>query len=90
MFNDELKIFKNYKCDIEQNKDFEYELEKYKIIKVDLKLGYYVINCFQCNFMCYKRCIYVDDDDKIKCCVMRNGNCIVCINKCKWYEYKNM
>lgn len=90
MLNDELKIFKKHKRDIEQNKDFEYELEKHKTIKVDLKPGHHVTNCLQCNLTCHKRCIYADDDDKIKCGVMRNGNCTVCTNKCKWYEHKNM
>lgn len=90
MFWNELDIFKKYKRDIEYNKDFEYVLKKYKFVMVDLKLGYYVINCMKCNFICYKKCKYGDDNDKIKCCVMVNGYCIVCIKKCKWNDYKNM
>lgn len=90
MLRDELKIFKQHKHDIEQNKDFEYELDKHIVIKVDLKPGHHVTNCLQCNLTCHKNCIYADDNDKIKCGVMRKGYCTVCSKKCKWDEHKNM
>lgn len=90
MLRNELDIFKKHKRDIEHNKDFEYVLKKYKSVMVDLKPGHHVTNCTKCNLTCHKKCKYGDDNDKIKCCVMVNGYCTVCIKKCKWNDHKNM
>lgn len=90
MLRDELEIFEKHKRDINENKDFEYEVEKPKPIKVDLKPGYHVTNCLKCNLTCHKNCIYADDNDKINCCAMKDGNCTVCKLKCKWEDHKNM
>lgn len=90
MLRDELEIFKQHKHDIEQNKDFEYVLEKPKVIKVDLNPGNHVTNCLNCNLTCHDNCIYADDSEKIKCCAMKDGYCTVCNLKCKWDDHKNM
>lgn len=85
----ELEIFKTHKQDIENNKDFEYEAEETRQIKILLEPGRHVTNCLRCNLTCHENCIYADDDDKIKCCAMTNGYCTVCVGKCEWSNHKN-
>lgn len=85
----ELEIFKTHKQDIENNKDFEYEAEETRQIKIVLEPGRHVTNCLRCNRTCHENCIYADDDDKIKCCAMTNGYCTVCVGKCEWSNHKN-
>lgn len=85
----ELEIFNQHKQDIENNKDFEYESEETRQIKILLKPGRHVTNCLRCNRTCHENCIYADDDDKIKCCAMTNGYCTVCVGKCEWSNHKN-
>lgn len=85
----ELEIFKTHKQDIENNKDFEYEAEETRQIKILLEPGKHVTNCLRCNLTCHDNCIYADDDDKRKCCAMTNGYCTVCVGKCVWSNHKN-
>lgn len=61
---DELEIFKKHKDDIENNKDFEYEVEETKQMSINLDQGHHVTNCLQCNFTCHDDCIIADDDNK--------------------------
>lgn len=86
---DELEIFKKHKDDIENNKDFEYEVEETKQMSINLDQGHHVTNCLQCNFTCHDDCIIADDDNKSGCAAMKDGFCTVCIKKCKWTEHKN-
>lgn len=85
----QLDAFQRNRNDIENNKDFEYEVEETKQIKVELKPGEHVTNCLRCNITCHERCAYADDDQKKNCCAMNNGYCTVCIKKCIWSEHKN-
>lgn len=85
----ELEIFKRHKDDIENNKDFEYEVEETRKVKIELKQGKHVTNCLNCNITCHEGCGYADDDDKRLCCVMTNDYCTVCIGKCIWSDHKN-
>lgn len=55
-------------------------------IMIELGLGYCVINCFNCNLICYDDCDFVGDDVIYNCIVMKNGYCIIC--KCKWNDYR--
>lgn len=87
---EELETFKNHKNDIEQNTNFEYELDRLKVIQVDLTPGQYVTNCVNCTLTCHENCAYSDDNDKMKCSAMTNGKCTVCKNKCAWNVHKNM
>lgn len=87
---DQLEIFRKHKDDIENNKDFEYEVEETKQHLVDLPRGQHVTNCIQCNVTCHENCAYADDAQKINCCAMSNrGFCTVCIGKCIWSDHKN-
>lgn len=87
---DQLDAFHRNINDIENNKDFYYEVEETKQIRVELKPGEHVTNCLHCNITCHESCAYSDDDEKMNCLVMDNdGNCTVCIKKCNWTEHKN-
>lgn len=44
--------------------------------------------CLDCNFTCHITCTRSDDNDKINCKVMEEGNCVMC-KKCKWDRHKN-
>lgn len=48
------------------------------------------MNCFYCNMICYENCLCEDDDEKCNCSVMNNGFCIVCIQKCIWFNYRSL
>lgn len=68
---------------MKNSEDFEYNDEEV------LYLGNYVINCFNCKIMCYYDCDIGNYDVICNCCVMKDGNCIVCLNKCNWIFYRN-
>lgn len=86
---EEILIFKKHKDDIENNKDFEYEVEETIQVMVQLAQGHHVTNCIQCNFTCHDDCQIADDDNKSRCCAMKDGFCTVCSKKCKWNDHKN-
>lgn len=86
---DQLEIFKKHKDDIENNKDFEYEVEETKQFLVDLPRGQHVTNCLQCNITCHEDCGIADDAKKSGCWAMTNGKCRICIGKCIWSDHKN-
>lgn len=86
---DHLDIFQKHRADIEDNKDFEYEVDETKQIKVELNPGKYVINCLRCNITCHENCSCADNDEKRNCSVMKNGFCTVCTKKCIWSEHKS-
>lgn len=85
----ELDIFKKHKDDIENNEDFEYEVEETKLVKVEVKPGQHVTTCLNCNFTCHENCSQADDMNKHLCSAMTNGYCTVCTNKCIWSDHKN-
>lgn len=85
----EIDIMKRHKSDIQNNKDFEYEVEETKQVKTELKQGLHVTNCLTCNITCHTNCIYDDDDEKIHCSAMSNGLCTVCSKHCSWTVHKN-
>lgn len=86
---DQLEIFKKHKDDIENNKDFEYEVEETKQYLVDLPRGKHVTNCLQCHITCHENCKIADDDRKSRCSAMKNGKCKICFGKCIWSDHKN-
>lgn len=84
-----MEIFRKHKDDIENNTDFEYEVEETKQHLVDLPRGQHITNCLQCNVTCHDNCIYADDADKHKCFAMSSsGFCKICIGKCIWSDHK--
>lgn len=86
---EQLEIFKKHKDDIENNKDFEYEVEETKKYLVDLPRGQHVTNCLQCNVTCHENCAIEDDAEKRGCAAMTDGLCRICTGRCIWSEHKN-
>lgn len=86
---EEIVLYKKHIDYIQANKDFEYEVEETKKIKVKLDQGHHGTNCIHCKFTCHDDCEIPDDDNKINCWVMEDGNCTVCSEKCNWIVHKN-
>lgn len=84
---EEIDIFKKHKDDIENNKDFEFEVEETIQVMVTLDRRTRALNCIQCNLTCHDDCILADDIEN--CSVMKDGFCTVCSKKCKWNDHKN-
>lgn len=87
---DQLEVFQRNRADIENNKDFEYEVDEVIQIKLELKPGQHVMNCFYCNMTCHENCSCEDDDEKRNCSVMNNGFCTVCTKKCIWSNHRSL
>lgn len=87
---DELDLFKKIKDDIENNKDFEYEVEETYQTVVNLDSGHYLTNCLNCNVTCHCDCNSTDNDALHNCCAMKNGYCTVCPDKCIWKDHRNV
>lgn len=85
----EIGILKKHEKDIKDNKDFEYEVDEIKQVKTELPKGRHTTNCLNCNLTCHQNCAFANDSEKIKCCVMRNGLCTVCDDKCSWQQHAN-
>uniref|UniRef100_A0A8C4TLN0 AIG1-type G domain-containing protein n=1 Tax=Erpetoichthys calabaricus TaxID=27687 RepID=A0A8C4TLN0_ERPCA len=83
-------ILNKHITDIESNKDFEYEVEEIETIRESIAgTGKFITNCQKCNFTCHYPCSRSDDEDKIKCAVMKDGVCTVCPGKCEWSVHSN-
>ncbi|KAJ8306833.1 hypothetical protein KUTeg_014917 [Tegillarca granosa] len=85
----ETAILKKHECDIRENKDFTYTVNKTCQRKVDLQPGIHVTNCLICNRTCHENCRIADDAKKNKCSAMKNGTCTICPQYCSWQEHKN-
>lgn len=86
----EIKILQDHTSEIENNKDFEYEVTETRQIREELPKGKHVTNCTHCNYTCHENCIYANDEEKIKCSAMDcKGNCKVCPDKCLWKIHAN-
>lgn len=87
----QLNVFKKYKNKIEDNQNFEYEVEETRQEMVDLPKGQHVTNCLQCNITCHEECKIADDEKKRRCSAMdpETGHCRVCTEKCIWSDHKN-
>ncbi|XP_028971378.2 uncharacterized protein LOC106024252 [Esox lucius] len=85
------RIIEKHEADITANKDFEYELDITKAEKIDISgTGTFITNCQQCNVTCHYPCYIPDDNLKINCAAMTNGQCRVCPGKCIWNVHFNM
>lgn len=87
---DELDLLKKIKDDIENNKDFEYEVEETYQNVVHLDSNHYLTNCLNCNVTCSCDCYSTDNDALRNCRAMKNGYCTVCPEKCNWKNHKNV
>lgn len=87
----QLDIFKKYKNEIEDNQNFEYDVDETRQEMVDLPQGQHVTNCLQCNITCHEDCKIADDEKKRGCWAMNQdtGQCRICTGKCIWSDHKN-
>ena len=84
-------VLQHRESEIETNKEFTYTVEINKPRQVDISgRGIHTTTCLKCNFTCHNDCAYSDDNEKARCCAMRDGSCVVCPKKCHWTEHKNL
>ncbi|XP_039599310.1 uncharacterized protein LOC120522434 isoform X2 [Polypterus senegalus] len=83
-------ILNKHITNIENNKNFEYEVEVTETIRESIAgTGKFITNCQKCNFTCHYPCKLPNDKDKIKCAAMKDGVCTVCPGKCVWSVHSN-
>lgn len=86
----EIKIIEQSQTEIDDNKDFTYIVFETQHMKIGLPEGKHVTNCLNCHVTCHYDCIYANDEDKKKCCVMAaSGRCTQCTKMCFWDTHKN-
>lgn len=86
----EIKLFEENRAMIEDNKDFEYEVEEMRQVQKELPKGTHVTNCLNCHLTCHENCGIPNDDGKKECWAMdENGYCRVCEDKCIWSKHAN-
>ena len=91
----EIKILEKNRVVIEDNKEFEYEVDEDVMVKVDLERGVYTTNCLTCNITCHCPCTFGNNDqDKTRCSVMNqqgsiDASCKICPGKCHWSHHHN-
>ena len=86
----EERCMEDNEAKIAANEGFTYTVKTPKVVKHDISgLGIYVTNCLNCNYTCHKNCAFANDDEKIKCCAMKDGSCTVCPKQCRWNKHVN-
>ncbi|XP_039592004.1 uncharacterized protein LOC120515247 isoform X1 [Polypterus senegalus] len=83
-------ILNKHITDIDRNKDYEHEVDVTEI-KIESIAGTseFITNCQKCNFTCHYPCSLSNDEDKIRCSVMKDGVCTICPGKCEWNIHSN-
>ncbi|XP_071144020.1 uncharacterized protein [Mytilus edulis] len=92
LLEQEVNIFTKYKRQIQDNENFEYEVEESKMEKVDISgKGIYTTTCLTCNFTCHNNCAFANDSEKANCCAMGSGgHCTECPKNCHWSQHSNV
>ena len=83
------KSLQMIKSDVRKNKNYTYRVKEEITETEPTEPGQYTSNCTKCNMTCCDDCPYNDNDDKRRCCVMRNGRCTVCPQRCAWWCHEN-
>ena len=90
------QVVQAHRTEIEQNKEFEFEVIEPKLVQIKLPVGIYTTTFLKCNFTCHDCCIYSNDFEKMKCWAV-DGNhvndkavCCICpTGKYYWSEHVN-
>ena len=61
----------------------------WKVSSRPVPAGKFTTLCLTCQFTCHEVCAFGDDDQKVDCAAMTNGQCTMCKNKCHWKAHKN-
>ena len=86
----EEKCMEDNEAKIAANEKFTYTVKTPKVVRHDISgSGIHVTNCLNCNYTCHKNCAFANDDEKIKCCAMKDGSCTVCPKRCRWNRHVN-
>lgn len=84
------EVLQRHRNDIQNNRNFNYEVEEVVMEEVRLGPGEYVTNCLTCNITCHFPCRIPEDKDKDRCKAMDGtGNCTVCPKNCHWTMHRN-
>lgn len=88
---EEMSIFMEYKKQIQENKDFVYEVTEQVQVKEDISgKGQHTTNCLTCNYTCHEKCRIPEDFQKSHCIAMdEHGNCKQCPGNCQWQLHHN-
>lgn len=82
------QIVGKHEKDIEQNKNFKFNVTREKVRKVPTPSGRCITTCYQCHKPpCHNPCGLSPTDDKRGCAVMQNEHCTVC--GCHWSKHAN-
>ena len=84
------QAIKQFKDQIDDNKDFEYEVTINQPYQDPLPPGTHTTTCMTCNRTCHDDCAFANNEDKEMCCAMKNGYCKVCPMKCYWDKHVNL
>ena len=76
---------------LNSTKNFKVKVKVPKIIKEDLKPGFYTITCLKCNYSCLEN-YRLSNSSQIKNSptMDNNGYCRYCPQKCFWDTHKNV
>ena len=80
--------FALYDDQLEGSKDFKLKVKVPKFRKIPTTNN--TTTCTECDKTCHTSCIFANDSDKQRCCVMSSGHCTVCPKKCHWTKHQNL
>ena len=91
ILEEEIDIFKKHEKQIQENKDYAYEVTEQVQEKEDISgKGQHTTNCLTCNYTCHKKCKIPEDSQKAHCVAMDNeGKCKQCPGNCAWQAHNN-
>ena len=85
----EKEVLNKIEQNINDNKDFEYEVDEEKMVKIPIEKGKYAANCSHCHETCHVNCSIADEKKKYRCSAMTDGKCTICTHKCDWSVHYN-
>ena len=88
---EEMDIFQKHEKQIQENKDFTYEVTEQVQEKEDISgKGQHTTNCLTCNYTCHEKCKIPEDSQKARCSAMnKEGKCTQCPGNCTWEAHHN-
>ena len=88
---EEMDIFQKHEKQIQENKDFAYEVTEQVQEKEDISgKGQHTTNCLSCNYTCHEKCHVREDSQKALCSAMdKEGKCTQCPGNCPWQAHNN-
>ena len=81
---------KKFRDQIDDNKDFEYEVTMYQPYTEPLPAGIYNTTCMICNRSCHSKCTCANNEEKTTCDVLKHGYCSICPRHCYWDKHVNL